>query len=276
MSKVFFVTGAGRGLGAAIATAALSAGHRVMATGRRPGDVERALDGPDERLLAVRLDITCPDEAQAATAMAVERFGRIDVLVNNAATCYPGFFEEVSPAQTRAQIETNLFGPMNVTRAVLPVMRAQRSGHIVTISSTAGLAGREFCAAYAASKFGVEGWMESLRFDVEPFGIRTTIVEPGFSRAGIQADASVYWPELSIGDYAERTAAKLADWRADNDPGPGDPARTAAGLVKIVETGRPPLRWITGDDAVAAAVGKAGELTGQAEASRELAHSGAA
>ena len=136
-------------------------------------------------------------------------------MVNNAGNFYAGYFEEVSPDQMRAQIETNLFGPMNVTRAVLPVMRRQRSGHVVTISSTAGLIGQEFVVAYAASKFGVEGWMESLRFDVEPYGIRTTVVEPGFFRTELLVEgSSTIWPELSIGDYADRTTATIDAWRA--------------------------------------------------------------
>jgi len=116
------------------------------------------------------------------------------VLINNAANFYAGYFEEISPAQMRQQIETNLFGPMNVTRAVLPFMRQRRSGHIITISLLAGLVGQEFCVAYAAAKFGVEGWMESLRFDVAPFGINTTIIEPGFFRTELLVDASTSWP----------------------------------------------------------------------------------
>ena len=203
--KIWLVTGAARGMGVDIATAALAAGHAVVATARNPDAVTAALGDHDE-LLAVQLDITDPASVDAAIAAAVDRFGRIDVLVNNAGNFYAGYFEEISPAQMRAQIETNLFGPMNVTRAVLPVMRRQRSGHVVTISSTAGLIGQEFVAAYAASKFGVEGWMESLRFDVEPFGIHTTIVEPGFFRTELLVEgSSTIWPELSIDDYTDRT-----------------------------------------------------------------------
>ena len=192
--KIWFVTGAGRGMGVDIAKAALSAGNAVVATARR-ADTVRASLGKHDDLLAVELDITDTASAEAAVRAAVERFGRIDVLVNNAGNFYAGYFEEVSPEQMRAQIETNLFGPMNVTRAVLPVMRQQQSGHVVTISSTAGLIGQEFVAAYAASKFGVEGWMESLRFDVDPYGIRTTIVEPGFFRTELLVEgASTIWP----------------------------------------------------------------------------------
>src|SRR5829696_3767322 len=180
--KVWFITGAGRGMGVDIAKATLDAGNAVVATGRRPEAVEQALGGAQDDLLVVKLDVTSPADAQAAVQAAVERFGRIDVLVNNAGNFYAGFFEEISPEDFRAQIETTLFGPLNVTRAVLPVMRAQRSGLVVAISSTAGIVGQEFCTAYAASKFGVEGWIESLTPEVAPFGIRTMLVEPGFFR----------------------------------------------------------------------------------------------
>ena len=237
-------------MGVDIAKAALAAGHTVVATARNADSVTAAIGGHDD-LLAVTLDITDPDSAQAAVDAAVERFGRIDVLVNNAGNFYAGYFEELSPAQVRAQIETNLFGPMNVTRAVLPVMREQRSGHVVTISSTAGLIGQEFVAAYAASKFGVEGWMESLRFDVEPYGIRTTIVEPGFFRTELLVEgSSTIWPELSIDDYAERTTATIEAWRGMNGKQGGDPAKLAAALVTITEMETPPLRFVAGADAV--------------------------
>jgi NAD(P)-dependent dehydrogenase (short-subunit alcohol dehydrogenase family) len=159
--KVWLVTGAGRGLGVDIAKAALSAGHAVVATGRNPERATAAI-GEGGDLLAVKLDVTDPADAEAAVATAVDRFGRIDVLVNNAGNFNAGFFEELSPEEFRAQIETTFFGPVNVTRVALPVMRGQRSGLVITISSTAGLEGGEFTSAYAASKFGVEGWMESL------------------------------------------------------------------------------------------------------------------
>ena len=202
--KVVLVTGAGRGMGVDIARAALDAGHRVVATARNADRVTQALGSSDD-LLAVSLDITDPASAQAAVDAAVERFGRIDVLVNNAGNFYAGFFEEITPDDFRAQVETNLFGPLNVTRAVLPVMRAQRSGLVVTISSTAGLIGQEFCTAYAASKFALEGLMESLAPEVAPFGIRTMVVEPGFFRTDLLTPESTSYAEPTIEDYAERT-----------------------------------------------------------------------
>lgn len=267
MSKVWFVTGAGRGLGADIVGAALAAGHRVAATGRRPENLRRAL-GTHDDLLVAQLDVTQPSDAQTAVAAAVDRFGRVDVLVNNAANSYPGYFEEITPEQMRAQIETALFGPMNVTRAVLPEMRRQRSGHVITISSIDGVAGLEFGAAYATAKFGVEGWMESLRYDIEPFGISTTIVDPGLFRTGLLAAPSTTWPQMSIDDYTPRTAAMISAWQCKNGNQPGDPAKLATSLVRIAESTEPPLRWIVGDDALATAEAKARDLLAQVEASR--------
>ena len=192
--SVWFVTGAGRGMGVDIVKAALAAGHAVVATGRNTDAVTSALGEADD-LLVVKLDVTRPEDAKAAVAAAVNRFGRIDVLVNNAGNFYAGFFEELSPEDFRAQIETNLFGPVNVTRAVLPVMRAQRRGLIVTISSTGGISGQAFVSAYSAAKFGVEGWIESLAPEVAPFGIRTMLVEPGFFRTELLTDESTKWPD---------------------------------------------------------------------------------
>ncbi|MFF2513953.1 SDR family oxidoreductase [Streptomyces sp. NPDC058086] len=270
MSKVILVTGAGRGLGTDIAREALAAGHQVVATGRRPEEVEKTLGGPQGNLLATKLDVTSLDDAEAAAQAAVDRFGRIDVLVNNAGNFFAGYFEEIAPAQMRQQIETNLFGPMNVTRAVLPVLRKQRAGHIITLSSSAGLIGQEFCVAYAASKFGVEGWMESLRYDVEPYGIHTTVVEPGFFRTELLVDASTTWPEPTIDDYAERTTATVAAWKNMNGRQTGDPAKLARALLTIADQDKPLLRFVAGADAIEGVEAKARELLAQAQASREL------
>src|SRR2546425_10438333 len=173
--QVWFITGASRGMGVDFAKAALAAGHVVVATGRDSGAVAKAV-GESDDLLVVRLDVTSRTDAEAAVRAAVNRFGRIDVLVNNAGNFFAGYFEELTPEQIDRQLGTLLIGPMNVTRAVLPVMRKQRSGHIISISSTAGIVGFAFCSAYAAAKFGLEGWMESLQQEVAPFGITTTIV----------------------------------------------------------------------------------------------------
>jgi NAD(P)-dependent dehydrogenase (short-subunit alcohol dehydrogenase family) len=268
--KVWFITGAGRGMGVDIAKAALAAGNAVVATGRRPEAVEQALGGAQDDLLVVKLDITSPADAQAAVQAAVERFGRIDVLVNNAGNFYAGFFEEISPEDFRAQIETTMFGPMNVTRAVLPVMRSQRSGLVVAISSTAGIVGHEFNTAYAASKFGVEGWIESLRPEVAPFGIRTMLVEPGFFRTELLTPESTNYAEPSIEDYAERTEQTVAVWKSMNGQQGGDPAKLANALVQLAGQDKPPLRFAAGADAIAAVEQKAKELLAQADAYREL------
>jgi NAD(P)-dependent dehydrogenase (short-subunit alcohol dehydrogenase family) len=267
--KVWLVTGAGRGMGVDIAKAALAAGHAVVATGRNTDTVTAAL-GQDEDLLAVKLDITDPADAEAAVQAAVERFGRIDVLVNNAGNFYAGFFEEISPQDFRAQVETTLFGPINVTRAVLPVMRAQRSGLVVAISSTAGLVGQAFCTAYAAAKFGIEGWIESLAPEVAPFGIHTMLVEPGFFRTELLSPESTNYAEASIDDYAERAEQTVAAWNGMNGQQGGDPAKLANALVQLASQDIPPLRWVAGADAVATIEQKAKDLLAQADAYREL------
>jgi NAD(P)-dependent dehydrogenase (short-subunit alcohol dehydrogenase family) len=267
--KVWFITGAGRGMGADIAKAALAAGHAVVATARTDGTVTAAL-GKDDDLLAARLDVTDPAAAKAAAGAAVERFGRIDVLVNNAGNFYAGFFEEISPQDFRAQVETTLFGPVNVTRAVLPVMRAQRSGLVIAISSTAGIVGQEFCTAYAASKFGVEGLIESLTPEVAPFGIRTMLVEPGFFRTELLTPQSTTYAEPSIDDYAERTKQTVTAWNGMNGRQGGDPAKLANALVQLAAQEEPPLRWVAGADAVEIVENKAKELLAQAGAYREL------
>jgi NAD(P)-dependent dehydrogenase (short-subunit alcohol dehydrogenase family) len=270
--RVWFITGAGRGMGVDIAKAALAAGHSVVATGRSTDAVTKAVGEADD-LLVVELDITDRASAEEAVQAALGRFGRIDVLVNNAGNFFAGFFEELSPEQFEAQLRTNLLGPLNVTRAVLPLMRKQRSGHAVTISSTAGIVGQEFCSAYAASKFGLEGWMESLRFEVEPFGIHTTIVEPGFFRTDLLTKESTAYADLSIADYAERTATTRPAWEAMSGKQSNDPAKLARALLTVVEQEQPPLRWVAGADAVAAVEQKANELLAQVDAYRDLSSS---
>jgi NAD(P)-dependent dehydrogenase (short-subunit alcohol dehydrogenase family) len=270
--KVWFITGAGRGMGLDFTKAALAAGHAVVATGRDPNAVAKAV-GASSDLLVVKLDVTRSEEAGAAVKAPVDRFGRIDVLVNNAANFYAGYFEELTPEQIERQIATNLVGPMNVTRAVLPVMREQRSGHVVSISSTAGIVGQAFCSAYAASKFGLEGWMESLRFEIEPFGIHTTIVEPGFFRTQLLTNQSTAYAELSIDDYAERTAQTRPAWEAMSGKQTNDPAKLAKALITVVDQEQPPLRWVAGADAVATVEQKANELLAQVDAYRDLSSS---
>jgi NAD(P)-dependent dehydrogenase (short-subunit alcohol dehydrogenase family) len=195
------------------------------------------------------------------------------VLVNNAGNFYAGFFEEIGPEDFRAQIETTLFGPMNVTRSVLPVMRAQRSGLVVAISSTAGIVGQEFCTAYAASKFGVEGWMESLTPEVAPFGIRTMLVEPGFFRTELLTPESTNYAGSSIEDYAERTEQTVAAWKGMNGRQGGDPAKLAEALIHLARQAEPPLRFVAGADAVETVEQKAKNLLAQVDDYRDLSTS---
>jgi NAD(P)-dependent dehydrogenase (short-subunit alcohol dehydrogenase family) len=271
--KVWFITGAGRGMGVDFGKAALEAGHAVVATGRDPERVTQAL-GHADNVLAVKLDVTSRADAEAAVRAAVERFGRIDVLVNNAASFYAGYFEELTPEQMERQLATTLFGSMNVTRAVLPVMRQQRSGHVITISSSAGLAaGFDFVSAYAASKFGLEGWMESLHAEIAPFGITTTIVNPGFFRTELLTEESTRYAEPSIADYDERRGPLVAYWKSQNGQQSGDPAKLARVLITISEQVPPPQRFVAGADAVASTEQKVALLQQQINANRELSSS---
>ena len=273
MTNVWFITGAARGMGVDLAKAALDAGHRVVATARDAAKVTAAL-GEYENLLALSLDVTDAAASTAAVEAAVGRFGSIDVLVNNAGNFYAGYFEEISDEQFRKQMETNFFGPLNVTRAILPAMRKQRRGHVITITSAAGIIGQEFCAAYAASKFALEGWMESLQYDVQPYGIHTTIVEPGFFRTELLIEGvSSIWPALSIDDYAERTTQTIAAWKSMNGQQGGDPTKLGAALVTIAGLDTPPLRFVAGADVLAGVEQKAQLLLDQISAHRELSSS---
>ena len=268
--KVWLITGAGRGLGVDIAKAALAAGHAVVATARDAGSVTRAL-GEHDDLLAVDLDVTDPVVASAAVHATVDGFGRLDVLVNNAGNFQAGFFEEMTPEDFRAQIETTLFGPVNVTRAALPQLRAQRSGVVMTISSTAGIAVTgDFLTAYAASKFGVEGFMEALAPEVAPFGIRTMLVEPGFFRTELLSPQSTQYAEPSVEDYAERTTATIDAWKGMDGKQGGDPGKLAAALVRLAALEVPPVRFAAGADAVGTFEQKAKALLAEAAAHREL------
>jgi NAD(P)-dependent dehydrogenase (short-subunit alcohol dehydrogenase family) len=270
--KVWLVTGAGRGMGTDIAKAALAAGNAVVATGRDPERVTAAI-GTHDNLLAVKLDVTNPDDAKAAAQAAVDKFGRVDVLVNNAGNFIAGFFEEISSDDFRAQVETNLFGPLNVTRAVLPGMRQQRSGLVIAISSTGGIVGQEFCSAYSASKFGIEGWIESLAPEVAPFGIHTMVVEPGFFRTDLLTPESTKYAEPSIEDYATRTRETVANWNSMNGKQGGDPAKLAEALIKLASQDEPPVRWVAGADAVETVENKGRDLIAQADAYRDVSSS---
>lgn len=256
-------------MGADFVREARSAGDRVVATGRDTEFLKGVFD-EDPDLLVSRLDVTRASDAEAAVHEAVERFGRIDVLVNNAGMSYKGYFEEMTLEQIRHQLEVNLIGPMNVTRAVLPVMRRQRSGHIISISSGAGLMGFEFSSAYSTSKFGIEGWMDVLRQEVGPFGIATTIVNPGFFRTELISEKSMIFAEPTIADYDERRRAQLQWWHAQAGKQPGDPKKLAKALVEITRMTPPPQRFLAGADTLRLAERKIDALRSEIDAFRSI------
>ena len=272
-SKVWFITGASSGIGLEIAKSVLAAGHKVVATGRNTDKIFRSIANSSDNLSVIKMDVTDPKEIQAAVGRAIDKFATIDVLVNNAGNFYAGFFEELSSRQFELQMATSLFGPMNVTRAVLPVMRQNRSGHIISISSTAGFVGYEYCSAYSASKFGLEGWMECLAPEVAPFGINTTIVEPGFFRTGLLTPASTIWAENEIEDYAAKNEELRPFWISMNGKQGGDPAKLAEALIKIASKKEPPKRWLAGADAIDTAEQKLSEFQKQIDAYRDLSSS---
>lgn len=272
-SKVWFITGASRGLGVELAQAALAAGHKVVATGRNPEKVAAAV-GDHDNLLTVGLDITDEAAIHSAVNAALAHFGRIDVLVNNAGNFYAGFFETISDAQFRAQMDTNFFGPLNVTRAVLPTLRKQRSGQIITVTSTAGFVGGVFQSAYAASKHALEGWAESLAPELEQFGINAMAVEPGFFRTDLLVEgSSTIWPELEIDDYAEASQQTLAAFSGMHGTQPGDPAKLAQAIVTLSDGDTLPSRFIAGGDAAAFIEQKQADVQKQIDNNRTLSES---
>ncbi|WP_070107515.1 oxidoreductase [Burkholderia plantarii] len=266
----WLITGANRGLGLEIARAALDAGDRVLATARDPAPIAAALDGFGERLATTRLDVTDAASIAAAVDLARQRFGGIDVLVNNAGYGQLGPFELISPAAIERQFDTNVFGAFEVARAVLPVMRAQRSGHVVTLSSIAGLIGIEGASIYCASKFALEGWSESLGQEVARFGIRTTLIEPGRFRTDFLDASSVSHGDLAIDDYAALAADSRAELDAGNHQQAGDPVKLGRAVVTLVHAPEPPVRYGAGSEAYGVMVARAERLRAEAEAWREL------
>ena len=270
MSKIWFVTGAARGLGAEIAKAALAAGDRVVVTGRRREALEAAFGPDSDSVLSLPLDVTREADALAAVEATLARFGRIDVLVNNAGYGNLGLFEETTDAEARAQYDTNVFGLYNVTRAVLPAMRRQRAGRIFNISSVGGLLGGEGGSLYCAAKFAVEGFSESIAREVAPFGIHVTIVEPGFFRTGFLDQTSVQYGSRQIEDYAKLSAQMKAFWEARNHAQAGDPAKLGRVLVDLANRAEPPLRFAAGSDAVAMIGGKIASLQAELDAWKDV------
>ncbi|PVM91909.1 oxidoreductase [Caulobacter endophyticus] len=271
--RTWFVTGASRGLGADIVRAVLAAGDRVVATARSRQSLVETLGPDSDNLLSLALDVTRPDQAPAAVDAALARFGRIDVLVNNAGYGHLSVFEESTAADAQAQYDTNVFGLMHVTRAVLPAMRAQRSGRIFNISSVGGIVGGESGTLYCASKFAVEGFSESLAGEVRRFGIHVTVVEPGFFRTDFLEPTSVRHASHAIDDYAQVAADLKAFYDARSRNQAGDPLRLGQALVTLANAERPPVRWCAGTDALAMVQAKIDGLQGELDAWRDLSAS---
>ncbi|MER7702447.1 oxidoreductase [Kitasatospora sp. NPDC097605] len=249
--QVWFITGASRGFGLEIARRALADGDAVVATARDPKAVREALPDAGERLLAVALDVTDEAGVREAVAAAVERFGRIDVLVNNAGRGLVGAVEEASDEEARAVFDTNVFGLLAVSRAVLPVMRRRRSGRVINISSVGGFTAGAGWGVYAGTKFAVEGISEAMRAELLPLGILTTVVEPGVFRTDFLDGSSLHHTRQTIEDYSG-SAGQTRDWaRQTNHAQPGDPAKAAAAIVALARAEEPPLRLQLGADCVA-------------------------
>ncbi|HKR08613.1 MAG TPA: oxidoreductase [Gemmatimonadaceae bacterium] len=244
-TKIWFITGCSTGFGRELAKLVLDRGYRCVVTARDPAKAEDIAKGHEDRALVLQLDVTNPVEIDAATMSAVTHFGRIDVLVNNAGIGYFGSVEESDEEEFRRMFEINFFGLSAMTRAVLPVMRRQRSGHIVNISSIGGLRSFPALAYYNATKYAVEGFSESLSLEVAPCGIKVTIVEPsGFRTDWAGRSANETRPQIS--DYAATAGKNIENLRASSGKQPGDPARAAAAIIDAVESPNPPLRLLLG------------------------------
>ncbi|MFN3836388.1 MAG: oxidoreductase [Brevundimonas sp.] len=268
--KTWLVTGAARGLGAGIARAALDAGDRVVVAGRNRDALVMAFGADSDTVLSLALDVTDAAAIAAGVEAAVARFGRIDVLVNNAGYGHLGIFEEIAAQDARTQFDTNVFGLFDMTRAVLPVMRAQRAGRVFNISSIGGLMGGESGSIYCASKFAVEGFTESVAAEVRPFGIHMTIVEPGFFRTDFLDASSIRYGDNPIADYAEASAAIRAFYDARSHNQAGDPIKLGQALVTLANADNPPVRWSAGTDAVGVVEMKATGLKAELDAWRDL------
>lgn len=250
--KVWFITGGNKGLGAAMVKEALANGYNVVASARKIDDAEKTL-GTHPNLLIVKLDIANQDQVQAAVKVTMEKFGRIDVLVNNAGYGLLGYFEEMSEESIRKQIETNVFGTMKITRAILPIMREQASGFVVTVSSTSGIKSVNGGAVYSASKFALEGWSEGMNIDMKPFGIRFMLIEPGAFRTDFaNQNASMQLPDLQLKAYEVQRKGLEEVFRVMNGTQAGDPSKLAKGMIKAVNSENPPVRLLISKQAIPA------------------------
>jgi NAD(P)-dependent dehydrogenase (short-subunit alcohol dehydrogenase family) len=254
-NKVWFITGCSTGFGRELAKAVLERGYRAVVTARNPAKVEDIVAGHQDRALVLELDVTDSVEVDAAVKSAEQHFKRIDVLVNNAGIGYFGAVEESDDEEVRRMFEINFFGLSRMTRTVLPIMRAQRSGHIVNISSIGGLRSFPTLAYYHATKYAVEGFSESLALEVAPLGIKVTIVEPSGFRTD-WAGRSAAESKNKIADYAPTAGKNLQDIRGYSGKQPGDPVRAAAAIIAAVESPTPPLRLLLGKAALKGARAK--------------------
>jgi NAD(P)-dependent dehydrogenase (short-subunit alcohol dehydrogenase family) len=268
--RVWFITGASRGFGARITAQALAQGDAVIATARDPSAITRQF-GENPRLLPVKLDVTNEAEAHEAAGLAIKKFGRIDVLLNNAGYGLLGAVEEASNAEVQKVFNTNVFGLLNVARAVLPHMRRQRSGHVVNISSVGGYAGYPGWGIYGATKFAVEGLSEAMTAELAPLGIHVTVVEPGFFRTDFLDDQSLSRTRQEISDYAD-TVGKTRSVAADvNHAQRGDPSKLATAMIKLIEAKTPPTRLPLGSDTVERIEAKHAHVEKELAAWRDIA-----
>jgi NAD(P)-dependent dehydrogenase (short-subunit alcohol dehydrogenase family) len=269
--SVWFITGASRGFGRQLAAAALAHGDQVIATARNPAALAETLPEAGQSLLCARLDVTDAEQAGSAVAEGIERFGRIDVLVNNAGYGLFGAVEEITDTEARALFDTNVFGLLNVTRAVLPTLRRQRAGRVINIGSSAGFASGAGRGLYGASKFAVEAITEALRGELAPHNIHTTVVEPGSFRTEFLTEHSRRRPNTDIGAYTETVGALHAAITANNGHQPGDPTKAVAAIRHLAAMTEPPLRLQLGSDCVALVEGKLAAVATELDRWRELA-----
>ncbi len=273
MPKTWFITGAGRGLGVEIAKAVMKAGDRAVATGRNRKALTNILGPDNEQLLSVKLDVANAYQARRAVDVAVAKFGAIDVLVNNAGYGHVGFFEELTTADAQAQFATNLSGVLNVTWAVLPVMRRARQGRIFNLSSLGGIIGAQLYSLYCASKFAIEGFSETLAKEIAPFGLYVTIIEPGPFRTDFLKPESLRFGHTRISDYDDRRVQLRAGLAARNGRQPGDPSKLADAILRLANEAEPPMRFLAGSIAVSAAEQKLAGMRAELDEWRQLSAS---
>jgi len=267
--KVWLITGSSTGFGRSLATAVLKHGDYLVATARKPEQLNDLVEQYPETTKVIRLDVTNPQEVRDAIDAAIATFGRIDVLVNNAGYGAVGAIEEVSDAAIRRQFETNVFGALEMMRNVLPIMRLQRSGHILNLSSVGGFVAFGATGIYCATKFALEALSEALAQEVSSLGIKVTIIEPGAFRTDFNG-RSLAAPEQTIEDYAAVSGAFL-QWLEEMDgKQPGDPDKAAQAMIQVVESDNPPLRLALGADAVGAIDEKLKSVKAELDAWEEI------